>query len=234
MDYFLPLVFNMLGLYEGMVRAFKLDIWSIDEYYLDCERCSTLKRTMSWTDPFVVTSSETPLRLPLLAAHLYYRALRLVPGLIRGWLADCRDRTLHGTVTGYTSTHFSPAIIRAELAQAKDPVGAAELADENLKVRVASAVHEVTALYAVDEYELELRLRLPADWPLRAAEITDRAHVGVTEKRWRSWVLGVQQILTLRVSCCLSLVLEAVADCSTGREHRRRPGVLQKECRVPL
>ncbi|EKM56485.1 uncharacterized protein PHACADRAFT_92839 [Phanerochaete carnosa HHB-10118-sp] len=180
-DYFLPLVFNTLGLYEGMVRAFKLDIWSIDEYYLD------------------LTSSEIPLRLPLLAAHLYYRALRVVPGLVRSWLADCRDRQLNGTVTAYTSTHFSPAIIRAELAQIRDPVAAAELlADEHLKVRVASSVHEVTASYAVDEYELELRLRLPSDWPLHAVEVTDAARVGVTEDRWRSWVLGVQQILTFR------------------------------------
>ena len=35
-----------------------------------------------------MTSSDTPLRLPLLAAHLYYRALRIVPGLIRSWIAD--------------------------------------------------------------------------------------------------------------------------------------------------
>lgn len=147
-----------------------------------------------------MTYTDTPLRLPLLAAHLYYRALRIVPGLIRSWLADCRDRQLNSTVTAYTSSHFSPAIIRAELAQAKDPVVAAELADENLKIKVASTVHEVTASYTVDEYELELRIRLPSDWPLHAVEVTDTAHVGVSEDRWRSWVLGVQQILTFRVS----------------------------------
>ncbi|GJE86513.1 hypothetical protein PsYK624_025930 [Phanerochaete sordida] len=180
-DYFLPLVFSSLGLYEGMARAFKLDIWAVDEYYLD------------------LTSSETPLRLPLLAAHLYYRALRVVPGLVRSWLADCRDRQLNGTVTTYTSTHFSPAIIRAELEQAKDPAIAAELlSDENLKIRVANSVNEVAASYTVDEYQLELRLRLPADWPLHTVEVTDTARVGVTEDRWRSWVLGVQQILTFR------------------------------------
>lgn len=152
-----------------------------------------------------MTSADTPLRLPLLAAHLYYRALRIVPGLIRSWLADCRDRQLNSTVAAYTSSHFSPAIIRAELGQAKDPVVAAELADENLKIKVASNVHEVTASYTVDEYALELRLRLPADWPLHAVEVTDTARVGVTEDRWRSWVLGVQQILTFRVSACALL-----------------------------
>lgn len=28
----------MLGLYDGISKAFKLDIWAVDEYYLDRER----------------------------------------------------------------------------------------------------------------------------------------------------------------------------------------------------
>lgn len=176
------------------------------------------------------------MRLPLLAAHLYYRALRIVPGLIRSWLADCRDRQLNSTVTTYTSTHFSPAIIRAELAQTKDPAVAADLADENLTVKVASTVHEVTAAYAVDEYQLELKLRLPADWPLHAVEVTDTARVGVTEDRWRSWVLGVQQILTFRVRRLLVLMSIRMSERSgdTGRKHCGWPGVFQEECRLTL
>ena len=34
-EHFLPEVFSILGLYEGAAKAFKLDIWSIEEYYLD-------------------------------------------------------------------------------------------------------------------------------------------------------------------------------------------------------
>ena len=33
----LPTVFGLLDLYGGMTKAFKLEIWDIDEYYLDCE-----------------------------------------------------------------------------------------------------------------------------------------------------------------------------------------------------
>ena len=144
-------------------------------------------------------SPDSSIGVSLLAAHLYYRALRVVPALIRSWLVDCRDRQLSSTVTTYTSTHFSPALLQAELAQVRDPVAAAELSDENMKVKVASAVHEITAVYLVDEQELEIRLKLPADWPLHSIEIKDSKRVGVTEDRWRSWILGVQQILTFRV-----------------------------------
>lgn len=33
----LPAVFGLLNLYGGMAKAFKLDIWDVDEFYLDCK-----------------------------------------------------------------------------------------------------------------------------------------------------------------------------------------------------
>ena len=123
----------------------------------------------------------------------------MVPSLFRSWLLDCRDRQLAAAVTTYTANYFSPALIRAELAQVKDPSATADLKDDNLTVKVANAVNEVTAAYAVDEYQLELKLRLPSDWPLHNIEVKDGSRVGVAENRWRAWILGVQQILSLRV-----------------------------------
>ncbi|KAI0790522.1 hypothetical protein C8Q75DRAFT_762281 [Abortiporus biennis] len=179
-EQFLPRILSILGLYEGIPKVFKLDVWEVEDYYLDMY------------DP------ENSFSLPLLAAHLYYRSLLTIPSLFRSWFADCRDRQLSSTITSYTSNYFSPALIRTELGQVKDPELAADLADENLKVKVANAVNEVTASYAVDEYQLELRIRLPNDWPLHGIEIKDSNRVGVSEERWRSWVLGVQQILSFR------------------------------------
>ncbi|OCH91295.1 hypothetical protein OBBRIDRAFT_887096 [Obba rivulosa] len=178
-DYLLPTIFTLLGLYEGISKAFKLDIWSIDEFYLE-----------SYT-------FESRLSLQLLAAHVYYRALLVVPSLVRSWLLDCRDRQLHSAVTTYTSSHLSPAIVKAELDQVKNPDTAAELTD-NTVVKVANAVNEVTLSYAVDEHQLELTLKLPSDYPLHGIEIRDTKRVGVPDDRWRAWVLGVQQILMFR------------------------------------
>lgn len=179
-DNLLPSIFTILGLYDGLPKAFKLDIWAIDEYYLD------------------FYSPGSPLSLRLLAAHLYYRALLVVPSLIRGWLSDCRDRQLLGTITAYTAAHFSPAIVRSVLATLRDPGAAPDLADENFSVRVAGAVGEVTAAYLLDDHKLELVVRLPQDYPLHGFEVRDRKPVGVAEERWRAWVLGVQQILSFR------------------------------------
>ncbi|KAI0945042.1 hypothetical protein AcV7_001681 [Taiwanofungus camphoratus] len=177
---FLPTIINVLGLYGGIPKAFKLDIWGVDEYYID-------------TYP-----SDTFLSIQLLAAHLYYRALLVIPSLIRDWLADCRDRQLFNAFTTYTSIHFSPAIIRTQLAQVKNPDAAADLVDEIWTIKVANTVNEVTASYAVDEHHLEITVKLPSDYPLHGIEIRDPKWVGVSDERWRAWILGVQQILSYR------------------------------------
>lgn len=194
----LPTLFSLLDLYGGIAKAFKLDIWDIDEFYLDCKPSSSFACLYLFTALPDYTSDST-ISLRLLAAHVYYRTLLLLPSLIRTWLADCRDRQLSTAVASYTSKHFSPAIIRTELARVKDPNVATELSGENVTIKVASAVNEVTAGFSVDEQQLELTVKLPVDWPLHTIEVKDAKHVGVTDDRWRAWELGVQQILTFRV-----------------------------------
>ncbi|KAI0263034.1 hypothetical protein BC834DRAFT_828029 [Gloeopeniophorella convolvens] len=172
----IPLLLNLLQLYGGPSKPVKLDVWSIDEYFLESY------------DP------ENPLSARLLAAHVYYRALLTVPSLVRAWLFDCKDKNLAAAVTSYTAAHFSPVLIDAAFAHLR---GAAEteLAAENLAVRVAGAVHEVTAAYNVDEHQLEITLKVPPEWPLQRIAVKDSRRVGVPENRWRGWLLGVQQIV---------------------------------------
>jgi E3 ubiquitin-protein ligase listerin len=138
-----------------------------------------------------VYDPDTPLGVQVLAAHVYYRSLLLVPSLIRTWVNDCKDRTLSRTITTYTSTHFSPVLLDAELTRIMESDATADLSDENLTIKVAKSVNEVTASLTVDEHHLELTLKLPSDWPLHTVEIKDEKRVGVLEDRWRSWVLGV-------------------------------------------
>lgn len=183
----LPTIFNLLGLYGGLTKAFKLGIWAVDEYYIDSQSSRTIVSVRRFTDECVVYDPETSPSLQVLSAHLYYRALLVVPSLIRTWLLDCKDRTLSKAVTSYTSAHFSPVLLDAALAL----VPGADLASDDLTIKIAKATHEVTASYMVDEHQLELTLRLPADWPLHGIEVRDEKRVGVQEERWRAWVLGV-------------------------------------------
>ena len=31
------MIFGLLKLYDGILKAFRLDIWAVDEYYVQCE-----------------------------------------------------------------------------------------------------------------------------------------------------------------------------------------------------
>ncbi|KAJ7636847.1 hypothetical protein FB45DRAFT_907475 [Roridomyces roridus] len=174
---FIPNLLNLLGVDQGIGKAFKLDPWSVDEYFVQ------------------LYESGSPWSFQVFAAHLYYRALLTVPSLIYNWVLDCKDRQLSSSIATYTSLHFSPVIIRSELTHVKSPQVTADLVDENLTIKVAAAVNEVVASYLVDEHQLEIKLKIPSDWPLHKIEVKDVQKVGVEERRWRAWILAVQQIL---------------------------------------
>ena len=142
---------------------------------------------------------DNTLSLPLFAAHLYYRGLVTAPSLFRTWLLDCKDYTLSTSVANYTSQHFSPVIIGHELGHVKSPEVTTELNSDNFVVKVASNTNEVTGVFTVDEQQLEIILKIPTDWPLHGIEVKESKRVGVTENRWRGWLLGTQQIVMYQV-----------------------------------
>jgi len=143
-------------------------------------------------------SSETiSFALPVLAAHVYYRALVTVPSVIHSWVLDCKDRQVSTSITKYTSSYFSPTIIQRELTHVRN---ATDLITDSMTVKVASAVNEVVASYLVDEHQLEMKLKIPVDWPLHRIEIKDGKKVGVDDRHWRAWTLAVQQTIWAQVS----------------------------------
>ncbi|GLB39355.1 putative ring finger [Lyophyllum shimeji] len=176
-SYFIPTIISFLQLDRGPLKVFKLGPWAVDDFHIE------------HYEPGAAFS------LPVLAAHLYYRALLTFPSLVHAWVVDCKDRQLSTTITNYTSLYFSPVIIQTELAHVKSPESATLLVDENFAIKVASAVNEVVASYAVDEHQLEIKLKIPVDWPLHKIEVKDLKRVGVDENRWRAWILAVQQII---------------------------------------
>ena len=211
MEHFIPLLLQLLNLDRGgLVKAFKLDIWSVDDFYVD--RKSTFKLFFFPSfNHFLVFEPGMPHTIPVLAAHVYYRALLTIPSLMHSWVLECKDRQLTNALTTYTSTYFSTVLIKAELEQVR---ASGELVDEKMNVKVMTTSGstgvggsaatqvggEVVASYSVDDHQLEIKIRIPSDWPLHRVEVKDVKRVGVDENRWRAWVLGVQQTIWAHVS----------------------------------
>lgn len=175
--YFAPNILGLLGvtLPSGSRKPFKLDCWAVDEFYL------------ALYDPTSLLSAR------LLAAHLYFRALQCVPSLVRAWFVKSSDRQLHNAVSAFTSSYFSPSLIAHLLAPLRALPADSELREENWAVRTAGT--DALLAYTVDEQALEIALRLPADWPLKGAEVREVRRVGgIPENKWRAWVLGAQLV----------------------------------------
>lgn len=194
----LPTIFNFLNIGAGG-KPFPLDIWAVDEFVVSCESCLPLQRL--WREFNIcclVLEEESPTSNQILAAHVYYRALVVIPSLIRAWWTDCKDRQLSGAVASYTSTNFSPAIISRLLASVRRADVMESLQGENFTVKLQPAVRDIIVGYLVDEQQMEIALHIPGDYPLHAIEIKDICRVGVQETKWRMWLLNVNQIAQVR------------------------------------
>jgi hypothetical protein len=138
----------------------------------------------------------------LLAAHVYFRALRAIPSLIRTWFTDCKDRQLTTAISNYTALYFSPILVASELSHLRDNSeinGREKLEDDVFTVKISPAVSEVSVVYTVDEQAMEIAVRMPAEYPLKLVDVRDVRRVGVTEDKWRGWLFAVQQIITTQV-----------------------------------
>jgi hypothetical protein len=126
-----------------------------------------------------------------LAALLYLRVLRALPALSRSWWMSL-DRAASATVARLTAAHFSPLLVRDELAAV-----VAHAADntEEFELRASAAAAEVTARYTKGEIRLSLVVRLPDNYPLQAAAVELADKSGVAEARARRWQLTTSSFL---------------------------------------
>ena len=69
-----------------------------------------------------------------------------------------------------------------------------------MKVKVTKKAREVTAGYEVDEQMMQIVIKLPGAYPLRQATVEGPDRVGVDSKKWRSWLLSTQGVITFSVS----------------------------------
>jgi hypothetical protein len=188
----IPFLCKLLSIGQGQSKPFDLSPWGIDEYeILD----------------FDATNDISYL---LLASHVYYRALTLVPSLVRLWWIDCKQRQMTIGVESYTEKHFSQILINNEMELVNRPDIKSQLQenDENeFTVKTLKAASEVTATYRVDEQNMQIAIKLPSNFPLRQIDVEGIQKVGVNDKQWRGWMFAVAAVIGSQVRKMKRLLL---------------------------
>lgn len=82
-------------------------------------------------------------------------------------------------------------------------------ADDNFSVSVSKSANEVVATYTKDETGMDLVIRLPASYPLRAVDVDCPRSLGISELKQRKWLMSMllfvrNQVLPTYI-CCLHL-----------------------------
>ncbi|CAG8545830.1 207_t:CDS:10 [Ambispora leptoticha] len=181
LDDFLPYAFQTMGLISTVTKPFDLNKWDFTEFFVEA---------------FEIELGPE-IGFPVLSAHLYYRALRHFPSAIRGWWAECKKRHLYVAVDNYTEKYFSPVIIQQQIDQIqREDVKAQLQEDDKMLIRIARATNEVIAEFRIDEYAMELSLRMPNSFPLRQIEAHTVEHLGKTEvKDLKKAQLPIQAVI---------------------------------------
>ncbi|KAL8999416.1 MAG: hypothetical protein Q9169_001730 [Polycauliona sp. 2 TL-2023] len=148
-------------------------------------------------DSYVPGSEDIPEKeAQAMLIHLYYLALKHLPTLSKAWWRDNTSRQIQVSVEAWTEKYISPLIIASELStvsawgpsQASDP-------DQPLTIKVSTSTREITASIPIDEQFMSLAIVLPPSYPLSRATVSSLHRVGVTEQKWRSWIITTQGVI---------------------------------------
>jgi len=150
-----------------------------------------------WADPRCCE------RLGEVAAHALSCTICLLPSAVRAWWASDCDRTQGPVVQRFVETEMSELLASREVAALYEH-GAQH---DSLVVSGSVLTREISATYVKDECTLEVLIKLPPSYPLRNVEVDCQRRLGVTEARWRRWVLQIVSLLSNRDASVLDAIL---------------------------
>ena len=96
----------------------------------------------------------------------------------------------------FTTKHISPTLHQLEMQSFSKSV----TVHGNMEVRAYSGVSEISIIYKVDEFSIELFVHLPASYPLQPPEIREGKRIRIDPAQWRKWLLQFNIFVTNQVS----------------------------------
>ncbi|KAI1747547.1 hypothetical protein F4782DRAFT_520733 [Xylaria castorea] len=166
---------------------------------LNLDRAGFTGEDIRYYDLKLAESESEERNMQWLLIHLYYLVLKFVPGLFKAWHIDCRSKQTRIAVEGWMARYFSPLIISEALDDVvkwNDSQEAPADDEKELIVKVSRSAREVIAGYEVDDLQASISIRIPPEFPLEAVTVVGVNRVAVDERKWKSWILTTQGVIT--------------------------------------
>jgi E3 ubiquitin-protein ligase listerin len=143
-----------------------------------------------------------------LLINLYYLCLKFAPGLAKNWWMNCKSKQTRNAVESWTEKYFSTLVIADALDEVATWASKQEPESEDEKeliIKVSKNSREVYAGYEIDDMQMQIVIRLPAVYPLEGVKVNGINRVAVSEKKWQSWLMITQGVITFSVRTLLPL-----------------------------
>lgn len=139
---------------------------------------------------FTILNLEDQIGESLFAANLLFRCLKTFPSAVRSWyegLLKGRSQLFIKNCAKF----MSPLLIERELCRVR------KASSDQLLMRVEQTSTSCTigVQYSLEEFTFSLNLSIPPEYPLKSASVTGGERLGITESKWRAWLLTVQSLL---------------------------------------
>ncbi|CAI2381223.1 unnamed protein product [Moneuplotes crassus] len=149
-----------------------------------------------------------------------YNFMANFPSLARDYYQDC-DRRIFTLVHPIISKLISPAIMENEIR--KIETSQADLSTQNLSFTLFKSTQEILADYVNEEVEVQLKLKIPNEYPLKSIEVKCTKQLKIPEMKLRRWMLSISKMISSQNGDFISGILlwksniekeiEGVEDC---------------------
>ncbi|EFJ32099.1 hypothetical protein SELMODRAFT_439982 [Selaginella moellendorffii] len=127
----------------------------------------------------------------VIAGAIYGLILRVLPACVQTWFAGLREKGAVAAIEAFTADYCSPRLLAEEFNQ----VQAAAIAEENFIFKANRSLREVTVIYKKEEAAMDMTIKLPSCYPLKAVEVDCGKRLGISETRMRKWILSMASFL---------------------------------------
>lgn len=153
------------------------------------------------------TSSIAVGTLQHLATYALFRTVCTLPAMFRTFWSDDCNRVQKTNLSKFVEDRVRNSLVSREISLIALSSAAGRWDAQEFAVRGSVVSGEITAVLTREETTVEIKVKLPPSYPLKNVDVACTSRIGVSDGRWRRWVLQIIQLLSMQDGSVVDAVL---------------------------
>jgi len=171
-----------------------------------------VSNSSSSTRRSVTSKANDELSIPVgtlqhLAIYAIFRTICTLPAMFRTFWSDDCNRVHKTRLSNFIEDRVRSSLIGREMFLIAQASAAGRWKTDEFEVKGSLVSGEVTATLKSDETSIEIRIKLPSSYPLKNVDVSCTSRIGVSDGRWRRWVLQMIQLLSMQDGSLVDAVM---------------------------